>query len=99
MSSVLNLSRRIREIFESSGIDEKRQILNFVLQNPTVRGKKLEFTTRKTFDMVLELSNTNSLLAFLKQFRTMDWTKVYKYPSVTLDQMKTLLAECETATD
>ena len=35
---------------------EKRAILGFILQNPTVSGKKLEFTMRKPFDAVLELA-------------------------------------------
>ena len=35
---------------------EKRAILGFILQNPTVSGKKLEFTMRKPFDTVLELA-------------------------------------------
>ena len=30
---VLNLARRAREIFESSEVEEKRQLLNFVFQN------------------------------------------------------------------
>ncbi len=57
VGTVLNLSRRIAEIFESSETQEKRAILNFILQNPTVNGKKLEFSLRKPFDTVLELAN------------------------------------------
>ncbi|MEY4440389.1 MAG: hypothetical protein RLY49_15 [Candidatus Parcubacteria bacterium] len=57
VTTVLNLSRKIREIFESSEIQEKRQILNYILQNPTVNGKKLEFTMAKPFNLVLELAN------------------------------------------
>ena len=57
VGTVLNLSRRIGEIFDSSEIQEKRSILNFLLQNPTVDGKKLEFSLRKPFDTVLELAH------------------------------------------
>ena len=55
---MLNLSRRIRKIFDDprSEVSEKRAILNFILQNPTVNGKKLVFTMRKPFDVVLELA-------------------------------------------
>jgi len=56
VNTVLNLSRRIADIFESSEPMEKRAILGFILQNPTVSGKKLEFTMRKPFDTVLELA-------------------------------------------
>lgn len=57
VSTVLNLSRRIGEIFESSEVHEKRAILNYILQNLTVFGKKLEFTLRKPFDTVLDLAH------------------------------------------
>lgn len=56
VNTVINLSRRIADIFESSEPMEKRAILGFMLQNPTVSGKKLEFTLRKPFNTVLELA-------------------------------------------
>lgn len=56
VSTVINLSRKIGDIFESSELMEKRAILGFILQNPKVSGKKLEFTMRKPFDTVLELA-------------------------------------------
>jgi site-specific DNA recombinase len=70
VGTVLNLSRRIGEIFESSETHEKRAILNFLLQNPTVHGKKLEFTLRKPFDTVLELSSCLTGLDLLTEVRT-----------------------------
>ncbi len=57
VAMVLNVSRMIGEVFESSEVSEKRAILNFILQNPTVSGKQLEFTLRKPFDTVLELAH------------------------------------------
>jgi len=56
VNTVLNLSRKIADIFESSEPIEKRAILGFILQNPMVSGKKLEFTMRKPFNTVLELA-------------------------------------------
>ena len=56
VGTVLSLARRVGEIFESSEIEEKRAILNFLLQNPVVEGKKLEFSLKKPFDTVLELA-------------------------------------------
>lgn len=56
VSTVLSLSRRMGDIFGSSEPEEKRQILNLLLQNPSVSGKKLEFTLRKPFDSILELA-------------------------------------------
>ena len=37
---VMNLAARARKIFESSEVDEKRQLLNFVFQNLKLDGKK-----------------------------------------------------------
>ena len=44
-------------LFDSSEPLEKRAILAFLLQNPTVNGKTLGFTLRSPFNMVLELAN------------------------------------------
>ncbi|MDD5341807.1 MAG: recombinase family protein [Patescibacteria group bacterium] len=56
VSTVLDLSRRMGQIFDSSEPEEKRSILNFILQNPTAIGKKLSFTLKKPFDSVLSLA-------------------------------------------
>lgn len=55
VSIVFSLARRAREIFDSSEIDEKRQLLNYLLQNPVIKSKKLYFTTKKPFDMLLNI--------------------------------------------
>lgn len=66
VNTVLNLSRRIGEIFESSEVDEKRAILNFLLQNPVVNGKSLEFSLKKPFDSVLTLGESPGYTAWLR---------------------------------
>ena len=76
VNTVLNLTRRMQEIFDSSEIAEKRQILNFLLQNPTVSEKKLEFTLRKPFDAVLELAQHPTRLGDLDKFRTPYWAQI-----------------------
>ena len=40
---VLNLAKRAYEIFQSSEVAEKRQFLNFLLQNLKLQGKNLVF--------------------------------------------------------
>jgi len=55
VATVLNLSRRARIIFESSEPAEKRAFLNFLLQNPVVEEKEMQFTLKKPFDSVLSL--------------------------------------------
>lgn len=78
VATILDLSRRIRKIFESSEIAEKRAILNYLLQNPTVKGKKLEFTMRKPYNLVLELASCPDLLSVLDKFRTLNWKEIEK---------------------
>ena len=50
-NTVLSLASRARDIFESSEVDEKRQLLNFVFQNFELKHKKLSITLRKPFKM------------------------------------------------
>ncbi len=57
VSRVFSISRRAGSIFARSEPHEKRMLLNFLLQNPTVSDKKLEFTLHKPFNTVLELAN------------------------------------------
>jgi len=56
VATVFNIARHMKEIFESSEPLEKRAFLNFLLQNPTVSGKKLDFTLRKPFNLILDLA-------------------------------------------
>ncbi len=62
ISTVINLSRRIKVIFESSEIQEKRALLRFLLHNPLVQGRKLVFELRKPFDTVLQLAHNPTVL-------------------------------------
>jgi len=49
---VLSISKRVLPIFQSSEIEEKRQILDFLLQNCTLKEKTLEFTMRSPFNLI-----------------------------------------------
>lgn len=53
----LNIAKRAKEIFVSSEIDEKRQFLGFLLQNCSLNGKKLEFTMRSPFNVILNAND------------------------------------------
>jgi site-specific DNA recombinase len=71
VSIVFSLARRAREIFDSSEIDEKRQLLNYLLQNPVIKGKKLYFTTKKPFDMLLNIPRVPALGPFMVRIRNL----------------------------
>lgn len=56
------LATRVKMIFESSEIQEKRALLNYLIQNPVVSGKKLYFTIASPFNLVLKLSDNPTWL-------------------------------------
>ena len=61
-NTVLNVAKRALEIFKSSEVPEKRQFLNFLLQNCQLDGKNLTFTMRNPFDRILATNNQPILL-------------------------------------
>ena len=68
---------RAKTIFENSSEPaEKRAFLNYLLQNPTVKEKKLYFSIASPFNLVLELADSLTWLPELDAFRTIDWVKV-----------------------
>ena len=52
-ATVLNLAKRAFALFKSSEVPEKRALLNFLLQNSTVDGKKPYYALRSPFDTIL----------------------------------------------
>jgi len=59
---VLNLAKNAYNIFQSSEVSKKRQLLNFLVQNPQLKGKKLVFTLKKPFDTILEANRCSNWL-------------------------------------
>lgn len=51
---LLHAIKKASQVFEGSEPATQRQILNFLLQNLTLSGKKLSFTLKTPFDRVLE---------------------------------------------
>lgn len=54
-NTTLNIAKRAKEIFISSEVEEKRQFLGFLLQSCTLKDKKLEFSLRSPFNLILDL--------------------------------------------
>lgn len=104
VAMVLSVVRRARTIFEnSSEVAGKRAFLNYILQNPIVRGKVLSFELKKPFDLVLNLAeaqtktavisdNCPTWLAWAEKFRTLEWMVDLADPEVILKQTRQLLA-------
>ena len=53
---LVELGARTAEIFARSKADEKRALINFVLSNATIQGKKLRYKAKFPFDVVLEFA-------------------------------------------
>jgi hypothetical protein len=57
VKTVLDLAKRAKEIYESSKVDEKRQILNFLFSNLEMKDKKAIITLREPFDKLIAVSD------------------------------------------
>jgi site-specific DNA recombinase len=54
LESLLSLASRAAELFERSKTDQKRQLIALVFSNLQLRGKKLEFSLRSPFDLMVD---------------------------------------------
>ncbi len=57
-NQVMQLAKRAWEIFESSEVEEKRQLLNFVFQNLKLDGKNLLVTLREPFHLFIQVKDS-----------------------------------------
>jgi len=74
-NTMLNLAQRARKVFESSEVAEKRQLLNFLLQNLELKGRKLLFNLKTPFDTVLLANKCPSMLRIVNNVRTIFFHK------------------------
>jgi len=51
-SYILELASRAYELFQSSELEERRQLLKFTLQNCVLDGRKVRYTWQKPFDVI-----------------------------------------------
>lgn len=54
---ILDIASRSHELFESSGNEKKRRILNLVFSNFLLNGSKLEYELKRPFDMLVKKSS------------------------------------------
>ena len=57
ISTVFTIAMRAKDIFDSSEVNEKRQILSYLLQNSTLDQRKPYFIMRSPFNLILDLSD------------------------------------------
>ncbi len=68
--TAFNLDNKASELFESSKTSEKRELINFVFSNLSLRVKNLKYTLRQPFDMMINLQDRAEWLPMLDKFRT-----------------------------
>ena len=78
---VLNLAKKAKEIFKSSEIVEKRQLLNFLLQNLELEGKKLLFKLKTPFDTMFLINNYPDRLSMLRDLDSKSFPKALPHSS------------------
>lgn len=61
-SYLLNLANRAHELFMSSEMEEKRQLLKLILQNLTFDGKRVRYDFIKPFDLVFKYAHRRDWL-------------------------------------
>ena len=60
--SLLNICSKAPELFESSKVEQKRQLINFLLSNLQLRGKKLQYILKKPFDVLVNMDYRSNWL-------------------------------------
>ena len=61
VESLFSLAYKAYDIFESSKIEQKRQLMVFVFSNLTLRGAKLEYSLRNPFQLLVKKRSHQSL--------------------------------------
>lgn len=62
LESLISLASRAAELFERSKIEQKRRLIAFVFSNLRLKGKKLEFSLRSPFDLMVNRASYSSWL-------------------------------------
>jgi len=58
----LELSQKAKELFQKASAKRKNELLNFVFQNLTLKDKKVQFTYKKPFDILVNCQNRSLML-------------------------------------
>jgi site-specific DNA recombinase len=75
-ATVLRLAKNAYSLLQSSEVLEKRALLNFALQNPTVNGKNLEFAMASPFHTIYDIATHSLGRGAVDTFRTLEWEKI-----------------------
>lgn len=74
VNTVLNLAQQAYKIFQSSEVQEKRQLLGFLLQNAQLQDKQFAFDLKKPFDSIADSAKKLKSAQMEKSDKTSDPT-------------------------
>lgn len=69
-SYLLQLTNRAYDLFASSEIEQKRQLLKLVLQNLTLEGRKVRYEAIKPLETILNFADHKLVLRGMESIRT-----------------------------
>ena len=72
---VLNLSSRAYDLFKSSEVEERRQLIKLVLSNTRIEGKKVRFEAQKPFNQILDFADRQAWLTVWDEYGTFEAKK------------------------
>jgi hypothetical protein len=64
LETLISLASRAVELFESSKTEQKRQLISLVFSNLRLKGKKLDFSLRSPFDLMVNRPTYTSWLGY-----------------------------------
>jgi len=62
VNTVLSLASKAYEIFESSNIEQKRKLINYVFSNLQLEGATLRYSLKKPFDLMVDCTTQSEWL-------------------------------------
>jgi hypothetical protein len=70
LGRLLDLASRAHELFTRSKVDQKRRLLQSLLSNLTLSGKKLSITLQEPYNFIFEHASRSLWLPLVKEVRT-----------------------------
>lgn len=89
---ILQLCKRSGALFKSSEMEERRQLIQLVVQNLSLNGRKLEYNLQKPFSEIAYFTDRQLWLAGWDDYRTTNWVDILEYPELTMKQQQKFLA-------
>jgi len=89
---LLELTNRAYELFKSSEVGKRRQLIKLVPHNLRLEGKIVRYDGLKPFDTILNYADNQLRLARWDDFRQINWVSELEFPELTLQQTQQPLA-------